>query len=218
LSGFLIDEPSRYVISKRAVERTVTKEFMVAAKHPLAALAGVKILNRGGNAVDAAVATHFALAVVEPFMTGIGGGGRCVIRLNDGETFALNFEPMSPGKETPFEPDPKREATAYGVPIGRPAVKYDADQYGYKAAGVPGFVKGMSHLVERYGSMELGELLEPAIRYAEEGFLLDTYTAKAIAFDMSLIIKFPETAKTLLKDGGRRCRRFLQGRGCTRHS
>jgi gamma-glutamyltranspeptidase/glutathione hydrolase len=201
LSGFIIDELSRYVIAKRAVENTVAKEFMVAAKHPLAALAGVEILKRGGNAVDAAVATHFALAVVEPFMTGIGGGGRCVIRLRDGETFMLNFEPMTPGKETPFEPDPKREATVYGVPIDRPAVKDDADQFGYKAAAVPGFVKGMSYLVERYGSMELGELLEPAIRYAEEGFLLDTYTAKAIAFDMFLIVRFPETAKTLLKDG-----------------
>jgi gamma-glutamyltranspeptidase/glutathione hydrolase len=201
LSGFIIDELSRYIIAKRAVEKTVTKEFMVAAKHPLAALAGVEILKKGGNAVDAAVATHFALAVVEPFMTGIGGGGRCVIRLRDGDTFILNFEPMTPKKDAPFEPDPKREAMAYGVPLGRPAVKYDADKYGYKAAGVPGFVKGMSYLVDRFGSMELGELLEPAIKYAEEGFLLDTYIAKAIAFEMFLIAKFPETAKTLLKDG-----------------
>lgn len=201
MSGFIIDEPSRYVISKRAVEKTVATDFMVAAKHPLAALAGVEILKRGGNAVDAAVATHFALAVVEPFMTGIGGGGRCVIRLREGETFVLNFEPMTPGMEASFEPDPEREATAYGVPLGRPAVKDDADQYGYKATAVPGFVKGMSHLVERYGSMAFSDLLEPAIRYAEEGFLLDTYTAKAIAFDMFLIIRFPETAKILLKDG-----------------
>jgi gamma-glutamyltranspeptidase/glutathione hydrolase len=196
-----MDDLSRYVMAKRAMETRVAKEFMVAAKHPLAARAGVEILKRGGNAVDAAVATHFALAVVEPFMTGIGGGGRCVIRLSDGETFALNFEPMTPGRAQPFEPDPQREARAYGVPLGRPAVKDDADQHGYKAAAVPGFVKGMSLLVERFGSMELGELLAPAIRYAEEGFLLDTYTAKAIAFDMALIGLFPETAKILLKDG-----------------
>ena len=201
MSGYIIDELSRYVIAKRAVEKTVAKNGMVAAKHPLAALAGVEILKKGGNAVDAAIATHFALAVVEPFMTGIGGGGRCVIRLEDGETYSLNFEPMTPEKESPFEPDPEREATAYGVPLGRPAVKDDADQYGYKAAAVPGFVKGMSHLVEKFGSMELDELLEPAIKYAEEGFLLDTYVAKAIAFDMFLIVKFPETAKILLRDG-----------------
>jgi len=201
LSGYVIDELSRHVIAKRAVEKTVARNGMVAAKHPLAALAGVEALKRGGNAVDAAVATHFSLAVVEPFMTGIGGGGRCVIRLEDGETHILNFEPMTPGRENPFEPDPEREATAYGVPLGRPAVKDDADQYGYRAAAVPGFVKGMSHLVERYGSMELGELLEPAIRYAEEGFILDTYVAKAIAFDMFLIVRFPETARTLLRDG-----------------
>jgi len=201
LPGYVIDELSRYVIAKRAVEIKVAKNGMVAAKHPLAALAGLEILKKGGNAVDAAVSTHFALAVVEPFMTGIGGGGRCVIRLEDGEIYVLNFEPMTPGKENPFEPDPDREATSYGVPIGRPAVKDDADQYGYKAAAVPGFVKGMSQLVERYGSMEMGELLDPAIRYAEEGFLLDTYVAKAIAFDMFLIVRFPETARILLRDG-----------------
>jgi len=66
---------------------------------------------------------------------------------------------------------------------------------------VPGFVKGMSYLVERYGSMELGDLLEPAIRYAEEGFFIDTYVAKAIAFEMFLIARFPETANILLRDG-----------------
>ncbi len=201
VSGFILDDLSRYVVAKRAVETPVTEEFMVAAKHPLAALAGVEILRKGGNAVDAAVATHFALAVVEPFMTGIGGGGRCVLRLQNGETFAMNFEPMSSAVATPFEADPDREATAYGVPLGRPAVKGHADEYGYKAAAVPGFVRGMSFLVERFGSMAWAELLAPAIRYAEEGFLLDTYTAKAIAFEMFHIVRFPETARILLKDG-----------------
>lgn len=201
MSGYNIDELSKYVIAKRHFERKVVKNGMVAAKHPLAALAGVDILKKGGNAVDAAVATHFALAVVEPFMTGIGGGGRCVLRLEGGETYSLNFEPMTPGKEDPYDADDEREAMAYGVPVGRPAVKDDADQYGYKAPAVPGFVKGMSHLVERYGSMDLSELLKPAIRYAEEGFLLDTYIAKAIAFDMFLITRFPETARILLKEG-----------------
>ncbi len=201
MSGFVLDDLSRYVVAKRAVETPVAEEYMVAAKHPLAALAGVEILRKGGNAVDAAVATHFALAVVEPFMTGIGGGGRCVLRLRSGETFAMNFEPMSSAVATPFEADPDREATAYGVPLGRPAVKGAADEYGYKAAAVPGFVRGMSLLVERFGSMAWAELLAPAIRYAEEGFLLDTYTAKAIAFEMFLIVRFPETARILLKDG-----------------
>jgi gamma-glutamyltranspeptidase/glutathione hydrolase len=191
----------RYVIAKRTVDTLVAKKAMVAANHPLAALAGLKILKKGGNAVDAAVATHFALAVVEPFMTGIGGGGRCVIRLANGESFAMNFEPMTPAKENPFEPDPERMATMYKVNLGRPAVKDRADIFGYKAAAIPGFVKGMCLLVDKFGSMDLDVLLGPAIKYAEEGYILDTYISKIIAFNMYIIDKFPETAKILLKDG-----------------
>jgi len=195
------DEMVRHVISKRAVDTLQAENAMVAANHPLAALAGLKTLKKGGNAVDAAVATHFALAVVEPFMTGIGGGGRCVIRLANGEVFAMNFEPMTPAEERPFEPDPVREATMHKVRLGRPAVKDNADSYGYKAAAIPGFVKGMCYLVERFGNLELHEILKPAIRYAEEGYILDLYVAKTIAFNMHIIAKFPETAKKLLKDG-----------------
>ena len=191
----------RYVIAKRTVDTLVAKEAMIAANHPLAALAGLKILKKGGNAVDAVVATHFALAVVEPFMTGIGGGGRCVIRMANGESFAMNFEPMTTSKENPFEPDPEREATIYKVNLGRPAVKDRADIIGYKAAAIPGFVKGMCLLAEKYGSMDLDELLRPATKYAEEGYILDTYITKNIAFNMHIIDKFHETAKTLLKDG-----------------
>ena len=195
------EEMVRHVIAKRAVDTPVAKEAMIAANHPLAALAGLKMLKKGGNAVDAAVATHFALAVVEPFMTGIGGGGRCVIRLANGEAFAMSFEPMTPAEERPFELDPRREATMYNVMLGRPAVLEDADVYGYKAAAIPGFVKGMCYLADRFGSLELDELLEPAIKYADEGYILDFYVAKTIAFNAYLIAKFPETAKTLLKTG-----------------
>jgi len=191
----------RYIIAKRTVDTFVAKEAMVAANHPLAALAGQKILKKGGNAVDAVVATHFALAVVEPFMTGIGGGGRCVIRMANGESFAMNFEPMTPAEENPFEPDPEREATMYKVKLGRPAVKDRADIIGYKAAAIPGFVKGMCLLADKFGSLDLDVLLAPAIKYAKEGYIIDTYIAKHIAFNMHIIDKFPETAKILLKDG-----------------
>ncbi len=195
------EESVRYVVAKRAMDTPVAKKAMIAANHPLAALAGLKMLRKGGNAVDAAVATHFALAVVEPFMTGVGGGGRCVIRLANGESFAMNFEPMTPAEERPFEPDPDREATMYKIRLGRPAVLENADIYGYKAAAIPGFVKGMCYLAERFGSLGLDELLEPAIKYADEGYIIDFYIAKTIAFNAYLIAKFPETAETLLKDG-----------------
>jgi len=197
----LNDEVSRHIIAKKAMERTITKKFMVASENALASLAGVKILKKGGNAVDAVVATHFALAVAKPYSTGIGGGGRCLIRMANGETFAMNFEPMTPAKENPFEPDPDREISIYKVLLGRPACKDDANIFGYKAAAIPGFVKGMCYLVERFGSMDLEDILEPAIRYAEEGYLVDEFVARTIAFNMYLIKQFPETAKILLKDG-----------------
>jgi gamma-glutamyltranspeptidase/glutathione hydrolase len=113
----------------------------------------------------------------------------------------MNFEPMTPNQETPFEPDPERVATMYKVKLGRPAVKDRADIVGYKAAAIPGFVKGMCLLAEKFGSMDLDILLGPATKYAEEGYILDTYITKNIAFNMRIIDKFPETAKTLLKNG-----------------
>jgi gamma-glutamyltranspeptidase/glutathione hydrolase len=195
------NEKAHHVIAKKAVEKKTAKKHMVAAEHPLASLAGLKMLEQGGNAVDAAVATHFALAVVKPYSTGIGGGGRCVIRLNDGETYALNFEPMTPGKETPFEPDHERIRTIYKVSLGRPAAKNDENIHGYKAAAIPGFVKGMSILLEKYGNLDLSTILEPAIDYAENGYLVCEHVAKTIAFNMYLITRFPETSRILLKNG-----------------
>jgi gamma-glutamyltranspeptidase/glutathione hydrolase len=196
-----ISEETKYVISKKYMEKPVAKNGMVAAKHPLGALAGLKTLEKGGNAIDAAIATNFALAVVEPFMTGLGGGGRCVIRLANGETYGSMFETMTPGRENPFQPDPERKKTMYGVELNQPACKNDENLYGYKASAIPGFVKGMCQLADKYGTMNLEELLKPAIKYAEKGFIIDTYLAKTIAFDASIIAKFPETAKTLLKNG-----------------
>jgi gamma-glutamyltranspeptidase/glutathione hydrolase len=108
---------------------------------------------------------------------------------------------MTPAEEKPFESDPVREASMYNIPLGRPAVKDNADMYGYKAAAIPGFVKGMSYLIDQFGSLELDEILQPAIRYAEGGFLIDLYIAKTIAFNMYIISRFPETARILLKDG-----------------
>jgi gamma-glutamyltranspeptidase/glutathione hydrolase len=195
------DGKAHHVIAKKAVEKKIAKKDMVASEHPLASRAGLMMLEQGGNAVDAAVATHFALAVVKPYSTGIGGGGRCVIRLNDSETFAMNFEPMTPAKENPFEPDLDRIRTIYKVSLGRPAAKNDENILGYKAAAIPGFVKGMDILLEKLGNLDLATILEPAIDYAENGYLICEHVAKTIAFNMNLISQFPETAKILLKNG-----------------
>lgn len=127
----------------------------VAAAHPDAADAGVEILESGGNAVDAAIATSFAISVVEPYASGIGGGGSTVL--------------AGPGME-PVGYD-YREMVAVDGSI--PA----------SGTGVPGMVDGMATLHEQYGSMEWAELLQPAIELADEGFEVTELLAQRIVSD-----------------------------------
>ncbi len=134
---------------------------MVSSAHELASKAGVEILQKGGNAIDAAVATALALNVVEFNTAGVGGGGFTTIRFaKTGEVVCLDYREMAPASST-------REMFASEQ---AKAEKWSAD--GGKAAGVPGFVKGMCYALEKYGTMSFGEVAAPAIRLAEEGFEL----------------------------------------------
>ncbi len=172
---------------------------MVVAKHPLAALAGVEMLKKGGNAVDAAVATAFAVGVVEPFMSGLGGGGSMIIHLEGShEDVNVDYMPRVPSKASSglFEVE-EGESGAYGWP----RVKDDANIIGYRACIVPGTVSGLALAMERYGSMDLEDVLRPAIRYAEEGFEVSSYTSLCIALSMELLSRFPESARIFLREG-----------------
>lgn len=143
---------------------------MVAAKHELAAEVGVAVLEDGGNAVDAAVATAFAVGVVEPFMSGIGGGGLMLVFLAErNETVAIDFGMCAPLAARPdlYELLPGQTATRFGWR----AVKDNANLHGPLAIAVPGTVAGLATAAQRYGTRPLAELLQPAIRLAREGFL-----------------------------------------------
>jgi gamma-glutamyltranspeptidase/glutathione hydrolase len=136
----------------------------VAADHAAASEAGAEILRRGGNAVDAAVATSFTLSVVRPQSCGIGGGGFMVIRFNNDpehgtQTIAINYREMAPSAVT----------ADYYTRLDRP----DASTRGGTAVAVPGTVAGLMHALERYGSLDRSTVLAPAIRAAEEGFIVD---------------------------------------------
>ena len=144
--------------------------FMVAAAHPLASEAGAEILARGGNVVDAAVATSFALGVVRPHSSGIGGGGFMTIHLVDQGSFALDFREIAPASA---------RASQYLDDDG--AVVPMRSTTGVWSVGVPGHVRGMQAALERFGSMSLAEVLPPAIRYAREGFEVDSLLADAMA-------------------------------------
>lgn len=139
---------------------------MVVSAHPEATRVGVAILQKGGNAIDAMVATHFALAVVYPSAGNIGGGGFMILRQKNGDTHSLDFREKAPEKaHRSMYQDAKGEVIA-GLSL-----------YGHLASGVPGSVDGMLRAHERFGSLPLEELLAPAIQLAEEGFPLTAQQA-----------------------------------------
>ncbi len=142
---------------------------MVVAAHPLATQAGVEIMRQGGNAIDAAIATQFALAVVYPRAGNIGGGGFMVIRLHDGTADALDYR-----EKAPLAAHRDMYLDSLGNPIG------EMSQAGHLAVGVPGTVAGMVAAHQKYGQIDnFGDLLAPAIRLAKEGFnLSETETVR----------------------------------------
>lgn len=157
------------------------------------------MLKKGGNAVDAAVATAFAVGVVEPFMSGLGGGGSMIIHLEGShEDVNVDYMPRLPNKVSSglFEVE-EGKSGAYGWP----SVKDDANMIGYRACIVPGTVSGLALAMERYGSMDLEDVLRPAIRYAEKGFEVSSYTSLCIAMSMELLSRFPESARIFLREG-----------------
>ncbi|HVC33392.1 MAG TPA: gamma-glutamyltransferase [Chloroflexota bacterium] len=173
---------------------------MVAAKHPLAVGVGLDVLKRGGNAVDAAVSMAFALGVVEPASGGLGGGGMMLIhQAGTGRTVAIDYAmdaPLAAGPAT-FELDAEGGAGPYGWP----KVKDDANAVGYRAASVPGMVRGMELALGQFGTISLDGAIAPAIRFAEEGVSLDWLSALRLGSAMRTLSRFPATARIFLPGG-----------------
>ncbi len=142
---------------------------MVVSAHPLASKVGVDIMKKGGTAVDAAIAVHFALAVVLPAAGNIGGGGFVVYRNKDGEFFTLDYR-----EKAPFLAAEKMYLDSSGQVVPT------ASLYGSLASGVPGSVDGMVKLHERFGHLSWKELLEPAIQLAQNGFELTEKEANGL--------------------------------------
>jgi len=161
---------------------------MVAAVQPEASQAGVAILQQGGNAVDAAVAVSFALAVVYPEAGNIGGGGFLLFRRNDGEVHFLDYREKAPAKAT---------ADMYLDAQGN--VIADMSTIGYKGIGVPGSVAGLVYAQEHWGKLSLKQVMEPAIRLAHDGFVLEY--AEAQALRDSKLAQFPESHRIFQRDG-----------------
>ncbi|MBC5991970.1 gamma-glutamyltransferase [Pontibacter cellulosilyticus] len=147
----------------------VTEKAMVVSAHPLASEVGATILERGGNAIDAAVAVQFALAVVYPDAGNIGGGGFLVLRQQDGSIDALDYR-----EKAPMAAHRDMYLDAEGEVLEGLSFK------GHLAAGVPGTVDGMVKAHEKYGTMPWAELVQPAVLLAAQGFPLTQKEAKKL--------------------------------------
>jgi len=167
-----------------------TAKGMVATDEELGSQAGVEILKRGGNAVDAAVATAFALAVVEPAAGNIGGGGFMLVRLTGGKTVFLDYREVAPGRAT---------RNMYINPDGK--LDPEASVTGYRAVAVPGTVAGLELALKTYGSLKLADLMQPAIRLAEKGFVVSARLAKDLEEEQKDLQKFALSRKIFLNDG-----------------
>jgi gamma-glutamyltranspeptidase/glutathione hydrolase len=167
------------------------KEGVVAAAHPLASKVGIEILQRGGNAVDAAVATAFALGVVEPNASGIGGGGFMLIYMaKSKEKVTIDYRAKAPGKA---------KANMFLDRGGEAAV--DQMKIGYRSVAVPGTVAGLALALQKYGTMDLKEVMEPAIQLAEQGFPVSKLLNSMMATNAGKLSQFPAAARVFLKHG-----------------
>lgn len=164
---------------------------MVSSAHELASKAGVEILQQGGNAIDAAVATALALNVVEFNASGVGGGGFTTIRFaKTGEVVCLDYREIAPGSATKDMYDSEQSK------------KERWSIEGGKSVGVPGYVKGMCYLLEKYGTMTFADVAAPAIRLAEEGFELHPMQNGIISDNFEKLSKFNDAALVpYFKDG-----------------
>jgi gamma-glutamyltranspeptidase/glutathione hydrolase len=202
--------PGNDVLNYHSEQPVRAKHGMVTSVHQVAADVGVEILKQGGNAVDAAVATGFALAVVHPFAGNLGGGGFMLIRTNDGKVNFLDFREEAPAAAT---------AGMYLDAQGNvlPEDNLNSSITGYKSIATPGSVAGLSYAEKKYGRLGMAKVVAPAIKLAEDGFRLPAQQAESLhSHNLSLfadskrifqrggdyykageVLKQPELARTL---------------------
>ena len=163
---------------------------MVASVHELASQAGVEVMQAGGNAVDAAVATGFALAVVHPQAGNLGGGGFLLLRLANGETHLVDFREKAPAAATR---DMYLDAQANVIP--------HASTVGYRAIAVPGSVAGLVYAQKKWGKLPLERVMAPALKLAREGFALSYEDARSFRDPDFHLGEFAES-KRIFQRGG----------------
>lgn len=176
LSFLLTVNPVALLSAERGF--TASKAVVVSA-HPLASQIGTEILQKGGNAIDAAVAVQFALAVVYPSAGNLGGGGFLVFRKKDGKAYALDFREKAPATSTK-----NMFLNADGEP------RAELSLFGRLAAGVPGSVEGMVAAHKRFGKLKFSALLQPAVELARHGFPISVRQANELNNERNNFIEY----------------------------
>ena len=169
-------------------KKVVSTNGAVVSAHPLASKVGAAILKQGGNAVDAAIATQLALAVVYPGAGNIGGGGFMVAHLKNGKNIAIDYREKAPGKAS---------RDMYLDSLGNPQLQLSQD--GHLAAGVPGTVAGLfaSH---KYATLPFSALIQPAIDLAEKGFAISASEAASLNNLKAAFLKLNTAPVAFVKD------------------
>lgn len=164
----------------------IAEKAMVVSAHPEASKVGYDILRKGGNAIDAMVGVHFALAVVYPAAGNLGGGGFLIYRENSGEVYSLDFREKAPMKA---HEDMYLDNEGNVIP--------GESLYGPKASGVPGSVDGMIEAHARFGSMPLSKLIDPAVKLAEKGFKITAQQARNFNNNKEAFIRYNRNPGTV---------------------
>ncbi|MFI5003077.1 MAG: gamma-glutamyltransferase, partial [Reyranellales bacterium] len=186
----------------KITKQAVHGKGVVVAQNCRAAEVGAEILRKGGNAIDAAVATGMAIGTVEPWMSGIGGVGFMTIwSAKEGRAWTIDYGPISAKKL-----DPKNYTiTGPGPanPFAWPDILEQRNEVGYHSIAVPGMVAGHAKALERFGTMKWKDLLQPAVELAERGMELDWYMQVMLANGAEHLSKFATSKANYLCDDGR---------------
>jgi gamma-glutamyltranspeptidase/glutathione hydrolase len=184
-------QPTARAASRQPVR---ARHGIVAATNQLAARVGVDVLQRGGNAIDAAIAVAFALSVTHPAAGNLGGGGFMLVRLQNGKTTAIDYREMAPAAAS---------RNIYLDQQGNLIKAEGGSLLGYRAAGVPGMVRGMELALKKYGSGRLSwkQLIEPARQLATKGFPVSHSLAKALAKKKPQFELYEDSRKIFLNNG-----------------
>lgn len=166
-----------------------SQQGMVVSEHRLASEAGIEILRQGGNAIDAAIAVGYALAVVNPCCGNLGGGGFMLLHLANGKTIAINFREQAPLK-----------ATSNMYLDNAKKIAADATTKGYLAVAVPGTVLGLDTALKQYGTLPRSVVMAPAIRLAEKGYRITPYEAHQFDLFKNDFREQPNVAAIFLKN------------------